>query len=168
MFSCLFSVDIYPLLTLVQLTATPIQLGRTKLFIILLKFIILSTLVICLLINPVLCEQYLIIPVFSIHDLSHCVNGIFSLVTFNYFIHDSGNIDILRFSFHDIPEFSLCDPLHLFLEIYSKNILSHNICRVSFNPNTLNINVFILYHVHHKIVTNINVLGMYNNLPILF
>ena len=49
--------------------------------------------VICLLANPVSCDQDPIIPVLSVLDLNECVTGIFILFKFDDIIHDSVNLD---------------------------------------------------------------------------
>ena len=108
-----------------------------------------------------------IVPVFSLHILSVCVTGILSLVTFDDIICDYGILDIISSSLHDLPDFFLCDPLHVFHEICFRSILSHIIGKVLLTPNIININIIIFHHVLHKMVTNINVIGIRTNLPIL-
>ena len=57
--------------------------------------IIFSILVISLLINPVSCDQDPILTVISIHDFHECVTGIFSIVTVDDIIRDSGILDMV-------------------------------------------------------------------------
>ena len=161
---CLFLVVLDSLLVLINLTEITLPLGRTKLSIIHIHIIILF---ICLLTNPGYCDQDPFIPVFSIHEFSKCVTGIFSLVIFHDFICDSDIIDILPSSFQGFPQFSLRGPLRM-INLYGfRTILCRRIRRVFFNPDILIGNFFIFYHVSQKTMTNINVLVTHTNLPIL-
>ena len=162
-FYCLFSVTLGSLLTLVHIIETPLPIYRNTLFIILLQIIILSILVIGLITNTVSCDQDPIITILSIHDLRECVTGIFRIFTFHDFIHDSGNLGITPYSFHKIPEFSLCYPSHAFHKICFRTILRHNIRRFLFTMNILNYNIFIFCNVPQKMVTNVSMLGMHTN-----
>ena len=56
-------------------------------------FLILSILENPLLTSPGSCDQYLLIPVYPIHNFSKCVTGIFSIVTGDDVIRDSCIID---------------------------------------------------------------------------
>ena len=56
---------------------------------------------------------------FSIQDFHEWVNEIFSLVTADYIIGDSGILEILPSSIHELPKFSLSAPLH----VTSQNLL---------------------------------------------
>ena len=104
---------------------------------------------------------------FSICDFSECVTVILNIFTFHVFIHDYDIIDIPPSSFHYIPDLSLCDPFDLFCWIYFRKSLCNNINRVLFTPNISHINVFIVYYVLYKIMTNINVLCTHKNFPLL-
>ena len=93
------------------------------------------------------CDQDPVIPGFPIHDFSECVNGILILVMIHESNHDSTNFNVIPSGFHELPEFSLRDPLYVFNLFVFRIILCHNIRRVFFAPNILNLNVFIIYHV---------------------
>ena len=75
-------------------------------------------LLLSILVNPLLtsngsCTQDLIITVYPIHDFIKCVTRIFIIVTDDYVIRDSCFLDILPYSIHELPEFSLSDPSHM-------------------------------------------------------
>ena len=108
-----------------------------------------------------------IVPVFSLHILSVCVTGILSLVTFDDIICDYGILDIISSSLHDLPDFFLCDPLHVFHEFCFRSIPHNNIRRYFFTPNILNINILIWHHVPQEMLTNNNLLGMHTNFRFL-
>ena len=134
----------------------PHPLERTTLVITRIHFILFSILVISSLTNPGYRDQDPIILIFLIHDFCECVTGILSLVTTDYIIHDSSILDILSPSIHELPEFSLCDTLHLPQEIFLRVVLCHDVYRVIFNSNIPNINTLILHHDSQKIMTNID------------
>ena len=92
-FMSLLSITIESLLSLVQHTSISHTLGRTTLVIIRLHFILFSILVISSLTNPGSRDQYPIVLMFYIHDFRECVTKIFSLVTSDDIISDSGIID---------------------------------------------------------------------------
>ena len=116
---------------------------------------------------PGSCNQVPFIPISLINNISTCVNEIFSQVTINDSIQDSVILDIIPYSFHKLPEFSLCDPLCVFDIISPGKVLHHTTRRVFFAPNILNVNLFVFYHLPQKILTYINVFGMHTNLPII-
>ena len=89
----LLSRTLEPLLALVQNTSIPHPIGRTTLIIICIHFIPFSILVISSLTNPGSREQDKIILMFLIQDFCECVTGIFSLVTSDDIIYDSGVLD---------------------------------------------------------------------------
>ena len=165
-------VTLDSLLIIIQLTEILLPLDRTTLFFIYLHIIILF---ICLLTNTGSCDKYTFIPVLYIPNFNECVTIILSLVTFHYFISDFNILDTPPSSFHDLLELSLLDPIHVFNEICFRKILRHNIRRVFFTLNILNLmslsctifNVFIFYHAPQKMVTNFNELGMHSNSPII-
>ena len=66
---------------------------------------------------PVSCNQDSVIPVLPIHNFIECVTGTFNRVTIHDSIQDSIILDILSSSFHEIPEFSFCDPLRVFFTV---------------------------------------------------
>ena len=136
----------------------------------LLSFILLfplSILVNILLTSPGSFAQDLLILVFPIHDFSECVTGIFSLVTGDDIMRDSCILDILLSSIHNIPKFSLCDPFHMPREILFWGVLSHDLSRVIFTINILDINIIFFHHVSQKMVINIKVFCTNTYLPVL-
>ena len=70
-----------------------------------------------LLTNPGASDQYPIVHMFYVHDFRECMTGIFSLVTADGIIKDSGIIDITPYSNHNLPELSICDSIHVRQEI---------------------------------------------------
>ena len=97
-------ITLESLLDIFHHTSIHHPVGRPKLVIIRPNFIIFSILVISLLTNPVSCDQYPIMLVFSIHNFCECVTGIFSLVTVEDITRDSGILDIITSSIHELPE----------------------------------------------------------------
>ena len=81
-----------------------------------------SILVISSLTNPGSCDQDPIILMFSIHDFCDYLTVIFSLVMGDDIIPYSGILDIFPSSIHEIPEFSLCDPLHVTRKICLRSV----------------------------------------------
>ena len=114
------------------------------------------------------CEQYIVITVFIIHGICECLDEIFSQVTIHDSTQDSVIIDIIPSIFHELLEFYFCDTLCVFFIIILGKILRHNIRRVLFAPNILNVHVFVFHHVSQKMVTYIVIFGTHTNLPILF
>ena len=78
---------------LVQITTIPHPPCRTTLLIIFYPLFLLSILVNPLLTSPGSCTQYLLIPVYPIHNFREFVTGIFSLVTGDAVIRDSSLLD---------------------------------------------------------------------------
>ena len=104
--SFLLSITLESLIALVHHTATLHPLGRTPLVILRPHFIIFSILVTSLLTNPRSFDQYPIVLIFSIHNFQGCVIGIFSLVTTDDTICDSGILDNSLPDNHQVPQVS--------------------------------------------------------------
>ena len=111
--------------------------------------------------------QDLLIPLCTIHNYSEWVTGIFSLVTGDDFIRDSCLLEILPYSIHDPPEFSLSDLSHMPCKIRFWGVLCHDIIWFLFTLNILDISILLFHHVTQKMTTNINVLCTNIYLPVL-
>ena len=133
----LLSITIQSMLDLVKHTPSPHMLGRITFVIIRLHFILFSIGLISLLTNLGYHYQDPIILVFSIHNFRECMAGIFSIVMADDIICDSGILDIVPPSMHEIQEFSLCDPLHVPHKIFFQIVLYNNFYRVIFTTNIL-------------------------------
>ena len=105
-FMSILSVSLESLLDPVQHISTPHQPDRTKLLIIFIRFFPLSILVISSFTNPGSSDQGPTSLVFTIHNFSECVNGIFIFVTGDDIIHEYSILDtIYQLKIKNVHEF---------------------------------------------------------------
>ena len=165
-FSCFNYLE--TLLDLVEYKSISHPPGRTILVITFILFFPLSILVNSSFTSPCYCDQDTLIPIFNIHDFSVCVTGIFSLVTGDDVICDPCILGILTSNIHNLPEFSLCDYFHVPSKICFRGFSFHDVHRVIFTQNMLDINILVFQHVLQKIMVNINMFCTNTYLPVIF